>query len=90
MSGGQQQRVALARALVKKPRVLLADEPTGNLDEGTRDDIMKLLEHLWHERDLTLVIVTHDTAVARKAKRTATMRHGQIAVVDAPAWPARA
>jgi putative ABC transport system ATP-binding protein len=80
LSGGQQQRVALARALVKKPRVLLADEPTGNLDEGTRDDIMKLLEHLWHERDLTLVIVTHDTAVAGKAQRTAIMRHGQITV----------
>ena len=67
LSGGQQQRVAIARALVKKPKVLLADEPTGNLDEGTRDDIMALLEGLWHEYGLTFIMVTHDSSIARRA-----------------------
>ena len=69
LSGGQQQRVAIARALVKEPKVLLADEPTGNLDEGTRDEIIGLLENLWRERGLTLVLVTHDSSVARRAQR---------------------
>jgi putative ABC transport system ATP-binding protein len=91
LSGGQQQRVAIARALVKKPGVLLADEPTGNLDEGTRDEIMALLEHLWRERGLTLVTVTHDSAVARRAQRIAIMRNGLLTVRDsAPARPAGA
>jgi putative ABC transport system ATP-binding protein len=78
LSGGQQQRVAIARALVKRPAVLLADEPTGNLDEGTRDEIIMLLADMWHDHGLTLVIVTHDSAVARRAKRTAIMRNGQL------------
>src|SRR5712664_1933835 len=69
LSGGQQQRVAIARALVKEPTVLLADEPTGNLDEGTRDEIMTLLEQLWTGLQLTLVMVTHDSAIARRAQR---------------------
>ena len=91
LSGGQQQRVAIARALVKRPGVLLADEPTGNLDEGTRDEIMTLLEHLWRERGLTLVTITHDSAVARRAQRTAIMRNGTLTVRDsAPARHARA
>src|ERR1700691_1030416 len=88
-SGGQQQRVAIARALVKRPGVLLADPPTGNLDEGTRDEIMALLEQLWRERGLTLVTVTHDSAVARRAQRIAIMRNGLLTVRDsAPARPA--
>ncbi|GAB1327880.1 ABC transporter ATP-binding protein [Streptomyces sennicomposti] len=82
MSGGQQQRVAIARALVKQPKVLLADEPTGNLDESTRDEIMDVLEGLWKEHGLTFVMVTHDSAIARKAPRLATIRKGRITVKE--------
>jgi putative ABC transport system ATP-binding protein len=78
LSGGQQQRVALARALVKEPKVLLADEPTGNLDEGTRDEIMNLLEKFWLEYGLTLVVVTHDSTVAKRAHHIGTMRNGRL------------
>ncbi|ANF33469.1 peptide ABC transporter ATP-binding protein [Leifsonia xyli] len=81
LSGGQQQRVAIARALVKNPEVLLADEPTGNLDEETRDEIMDLLEGLWRDRGLTVVIVTHDTAVAKRAQRRLHIKHGQVTEV---------
>jgi putative ABC transport system ATP-binding protein len=80
LSGGQQQRVAIARALVKEPKVLLADEPTGNLDEGTRDEIIGLLERLWRERGLTLVLVTHDSSVARKAQRVAVIKNGKLSI----------
>jgi putative ABC transport system ATP-binding protein len=80
LSGGQQQRVAIARAIVKEPKVLLADEPTGNLDEDTRDEIIGLLEKLWQEKGLSLIIVTHDTSVARRAQRLGTMRNGKITV----------
>ncbi|MWA13221.1 ABC transporter ATP-binding protein [Streptomyces sp. BA2] len=82
LSGGQQQRVAIARALVKRPKVLLADEPTGNLDESMRDEIMELLEGLWKEHGLTFVMVTHDSAIARKAPRLATIKRGQIKVTE--------
>jgi putative ABC transport system ATP-binding protein len=80
LSGGQQQRVAIARALVKEPKVVLADEPTGNLDEGTRDDIMGLLEKLWRDRGLTLIVVTHDSSVARLAQRIGVMRKGRLTI----------
>ncbi len=80
LSGGQQQRVAIARALVKEPKVLLADEPTGNLDEGTRDDIIGLLEKLWRDRGLTMVLVTHDSTVARRAQRIGIMQNGRLAI----------
>jgi putative ABC transport system ATP-binding protein len=80
LSGGQQQRVAIARALVKEPKVVLADEPTGNLDEGTRDDIMGLLEKLWREHGLTLIVVTHDSTVARRAQRIGIMRKGRLTI----------
>jgi putative ABC transport system ATP-binding protein len=80
LSGGQQQRVAIARALVKQPQVLLADEPTGNLDEDTRDDIIGLLEKLWRDNGLTMVLVTHDSAIARRAQRTGIMRNGKLTI----------
>jgi putative ABC transport system ATP-binding protein len=80
LSGGQQQRVAIARALVKEPKVLLADEPTGNLDESTRDEIIALLERLWQELKLTLILVTHDSFVARRAQRVGVMTDGRLSI----------
>ena len=90
MSGGQQQRVAIARALVKEPKVLLADEPTGNLDEDTRDEIITLLERLWRERGLTLVLVTHDTAIAQLAQRVGVMSKGRLTIRGDARQPAGA
>jgi putative ABC transport system ATP-binding protein len=87
LSGGQQQRVAIARALVKEPRVLLADEPTGNLDEDTRDEIIGLLQRLWRSRGLTMVLVTHDSAVAARAQRIGLMRGGRLTVAEAANRP---
>ncbi len=82
LSGGEQQRVAIARALVRDPKVILADEPTGNLDEGTRDEIIGLLEHLWSDRGQTLVLVTHDSAIARRAPRSAWIHEGRLSIRD--------
>jgi len=78
LSGGQQQRVAIARALVKEPDVLLADEPTGALDEETRDEILDILEGLWRDRGLTLIVVTHDSAVAKRAERRLHIKAGAV------------
>jgi len=80
LSGGQQQRVGIARALVKEPKVLLADEPTGNLDEDTRNEIIALLERLWRDSGVTLVMVTHDSSIARRAQRVGLMNKGQLAI----------
>jgi putative ABC transport system ATP-binding protein len=77
LSGGQQQRVAIARAIAKRPRVLLADEPTGNLDESTRDEVLVVLEQL-NADGLTLVVVTHDSAVARRARRRLRLERGVV------------
>jgi putative ABC transport system ATP-binding protein len=78
MSGGQRQRVAVARALVTQPSIILADEPTGNLDSRTGDEIMQLFEALSHQGN-TIIIVTHEESVARHARRILRIRDGQIA-----------
>jgi ABC-type lipoprotein export system ATPase subunit len=78
MSGGERQRVAIARALANEPAIVLADEPTGNLDTTTTADIMALLARLNQERGLTLVLVTHNTEVAAAAQRVITIRDGKI------------
>ena len=77
LSGGQQQRVAIARAIVSRPAVLLADEPTGNLDSRTSVDIMALLQDLWRA-GMTIVLVTHEADIASYASRVIVMRDGQI------------
>ena len=77
LSGGQQQRAALARAIAKNPSVLLADEPTGNLDETTRDEILTVLQGL-NDEGLTLIVVTHDSAVAARASRRLRIVSGKV------------
>ena len=78
LSGGQRQRVAIARALVGNPSVILADEPTGNLDSGTAQDIMNLLLALNREQQVTLVIVTHDPQIAERLERKILVRNGVV------------
>jgi putative ABC transport system ATP-binding protein len=82
LSGGEQQRVAIARALANEPRVLLADEPTGNLDSTTGDEIISLLRLLCSDRGMTTVLVTHDAHVAAAASRKIRMQDGRIAALD--------
>jgi putative ABC transport system ATP-binding protein len=78
ISGGQQQRVAIARALIMKPKIILADEPTGNLDTKTGDEILTLLEELNDEFGVTVVLVTHEKDVASRTKRKIYIRDGVI------------
>jgi putative ABC transport system ATP-binding protein len=79
LSGGQQQRVAIARALINRPKVLLADEPTGNLDSASARDVMALLREAHDQDGQTIVLVTHDARVAARADRVIAMRDGEIA-----------
>jgi putative ABC transport system ATP-binding protein len=81
LSGGQQQRVAIARALVKKPDVIVADEPSAALDEDTRDEILALLEQLQKDNGMTLVVVTHDRGVAARGRQRVSLKDGRIKTV---------
>jgi putative ABC transport system ATP-binding protein len=84
LSGGEQQRVALARALVNQPFLLLADEPTGNLDTKSGDELMDLLEHLNIEGGLTIIMVTHDPAIGARARRVVHLLDGELAGDGSP------
>lgn len=78
LSGGQQQRVAIARALVTHPSLLLADEPTGNMDTATSSELLSLLDQLNKDDNLTIVLITHELDVAARAQRTVTLRDGHL------------
>ncbi|MBY5991625.1 ABC transporter ATP-binding protein [Ferrimonas balearica] len=84
LSGGEQQRVAVCRALVHRPRVILADEPTGNLDEGNSQRVVSALQTLAREQDTTLLMVTHSQALARQFDRQLRLHDGQLHEVSAP------
>ena len=83
LSGGQQQRVAIARALVNEPSILMADEPTGNLDSKTSREVIAMFRQLNEKQGLTVILVTHDQDVARNAKRIVVLRDGYV-VADTP------
>ena len=89
LSGGQQQRVAIARALVTRPTLLLADEPTGNLDSRTTVEVMALFQEL-NEQGITIILVTHEPEVAQYAKRVVEVRDGRIRRDHAVEQPRRA
>jgi lipoprotein-releasing system ATP-binding protein len=78
LSGGEMQRAAIARALIAQPDLLLADEPTGNLDQETGREIIRLLRALNQQQNLTIVMVTHDQAIAAQADRTVRLVNGRI------------
>jgi putative ABC transport system ATP-binding protein len=82
LSGGEQQRVSIARALVGEPKLILADEPTGNLDSETGDAVLDLLSALPREREVAMILVTHDARVARYADRVLAMRDGKLVAYD--------
>jgi putative ABC transport system ATP-binding protein len=83
LSGGQQQRVAIARALINEPSILLADEPTGNLDTRTSIEVMGIFQHLNRERGITVVLITHETDIAEYGTRLIRFRDGRV-VADQP------
>ena len=80
LSGGQQQRVAIARALVASPSMLLADEPTGNLDTATSHEVMEIFAPLRRERGLTIVVITHERDIAAYGSRTVDFRDGKVTI----------
>ena len=82
MSGGQQQRVGVARALVVDPKIIFADEPTGNLDSHTSEEVMSLMQQVVREQKRTLVMVTHDAHLAEYADRVFHIRDGKISKID--------
>ena len=84
LSGGEAQRVAVARAMLNRPRLLFADEPTGNLDEQTAEEIMNLLLRLCSEEGAALVLVTHHAGFAARTSRALRLAHGALAVAPAP------
>jgi putative ABC transport system ATP-binding protein len=86
LSGGEQQRVAIARAFANRPRILFADEPTGNLDSDTGSRIVELLETLNRESDSTIVLVTHDLGLAQRTRRIIRLSDGRV-ISDAPTGP---
>jgi putative ABC transport system ATP-binding protein len=90
LSGGQQQRVAIARALVNEPAILLADEPTGALDSKTGVEIMELFQNLYKDNGQTVILVTHDSYVARHANRIVKLSDGQIVSDEVNAHPIKA
>lgn len=87
LSGGEQQRVALARALVNNPRLLLADEPTGDLDEGTARQVFDLIQRIHANHGLTSILVTHNMDLAARCTRTLRLEHGRLATVSAVSNP---
>lgn len=89
LSGGQQQRVAIARAIASNPRLLLCDEPTGNLDSSTGRQVLDLLVGLNHDRRMTIVVITHHSTVSSIAHRVAEIRDGRIVSLTVNAVPAR-
>jgi putative ABC transport system ATP-binding protein len=83
LSGGQQQRVGIARALVKNPAILLADEPTGNLDSQSTEEVIAILQNLNRQEGLTVVVVTHEAEIGQSTRRIITMRDGLV-IKDEP------
>jgi ABC-type lipoprotein export system ATPase subunit len=90
LSGGEQQRVAIARSLVNRPRILLADEPTGNLDSRTSEEILQMFQKLNSDDGITIILVTHDPGVADWAQRTIRIRDGLLDGTGVRSWPGAA
>ena len=82
LSGGQQQRVGIARALVKRPSILMADEPTGNLDSRSSEEILAILQRLNREGGMTVILVTHEASIAARAQRVMSMLDGRVVSVE--------